>query len=547
MDPARTSCNAPLRFYRGKEGGFFHGGDIPPQLVEGCVRIRGYLFGAFARGAHFIIWDKHAFAEKSKDAKHPKFKQSYQVEYVEKLMRIFRKTTTEFKIEEVRWGRSPRLKITMLSRAAGCPISQVRGRLLGYIRGAVRIHGWARVDAAFISHFIQTTGAPAEIVASVWQGLKYVPGCRVRWKGCGANLKMVCSQVSLQQSSLSNSSPSGRRYEFKTMSPRATGRPGELSGATPLPVGAAARATGAPRGSPSKKRSRQTPPRPPDHPRPAGDGRQASISQSENRGPAPGSEHRTTAHAAAGWDPAGADPNGNPLRAATGAAGSATLELRQPFAIAGRWISGEKTFNLARWLAVEPLQAIHVDGVKVRWRFAHARNFACRALRSGHTVEALVAAYAAGVQRSHDDAGMAGETARDNAAREPSAAVNYAWRELFKDSRSREQRWAGIFAGERAPRRPRVRKPAAAPDPAVPAAPAPKVARRDRGVFAQLKSDLEQQRQAEGGELTAGELATFLESRHMTLADFTACPWTVKKRLVQAAINQRLPGTDNTK
>lgn len=525
MDRARTSCNAPLRFYRGKEGGFFHGGAIPPQLVEGCVRIRGYLFGAFARGAQFIIWDKHAFAEKSKDARHPKFKQSYQVEYVEKLMRIFRKTTTEFKIEEVRWGRSPRLKITMLSRAAGCPIGQVRGRLLGYIRGAVRIHGWARVDAAFISHFIQTTGAPAEIVASVWQALKYVPGCRVRWKGCGANLKMIVSQISLQQSSLSNSSPSGRRYEFKTMSPRATGRPGRLSGAPPLPVGAAARATGAPRGSPSEKRSRQTPPRPPDHPRPAGDGR----------------------HATAGWDPSGADPNGNPPRAATGAAGSATLELRQPFAVAGRWVSGEKTFNLARWLAVEPLQAIHVDGVKVRWRFAHVRNFACRALRSGHTVEALVAAYAAGVQRSHDDAGMAGETARDNAAREPSAAVNYAWRELFKDSRSREQRWAGIFAGERAPRRSRVRKPAAAPDPAVAAAPAPKVARRDRDKFDALKSQLEQQRQAESGELTAGELATFLESRHMTLADFTACPWTTQKRLVQAAINQRLPGTNNTK
>src|SRR5881628_2086054 len=115
MDRARHS-NAPLRFYRGKEGGFFHAGEIPPQLVEGCVRIRGYLFGAFSRGAAFIIWDKHAFAAKSKNEKHPRFKQSYQVEYVEKLMRTFRKTTTEFKVEEIRWGRSPRLKITMLSR-----------------------------------------------------------------------------------------------------------------------------------------------------------------------------------------------------------------------------------------------------------------------------------------------------------------------------------------------------------------------------------------------------------------------------------------------
>ncbi len=490
MDRPRSS-HAPLRYYRDREGGFFHAGEIPPQLVEGCVRIRGYLFAAFGRGADFIIWDKHAFARRSMDKSHARFKRGYQVEYVEKLMRTFRKTTTEFKVEEIRRRRpdgktSPRLKITMLSRSAGCPIERIRGRLLGYIRGSVRIHGWVKVDSAFISHFIATTGAPAEIVAQVWQALKFVPGCRAHWKGCGANIKLV---VSLQHCSLPHSFPSGRRYEYKTMAPAAPGD--EQSGPSAQPVGLGGKQPTHP--------SRHRPP----------------WSQ---RTPARSNPRSTTKWASAIerlQSPSGPGARGSPLA--------------EPFRIDAHWISGVKILRFATWLAVEPMQAVHGTRAKVRWRFAHARNFAARALRFGHGREAILAAYQAGVQRSHDDAGMAGETARDHAPREPSAAVNYAWRELLADTRSRDDRWRSIIAGERPARMERVRIAAPITENVVHVAAAP--AEIDDAHLPTLEKSL----------------VAHLAAHKMTVQEYDQLPWADKKRILQSVIEQQVQHAKNNK
>lgn len=507
---ASRSCHAPVRFYRLKTTGFLDGGSPDLALVRSCARIRGWLHASLARGAKYVIWNKHAFVKRS----------GLRMHYVEQAMRTFRKTTTEFDITQIRLGRSPRLKITYRGAPGLGSIAEVRARLLGYIRTAARANkgGVAKVDARFLEYFCKTSKLPREVVGQVWLRLSFVKGCRCHWRGVGANLRFVVQTAarpaqpggekaapggSLQESSLPHGSPSGRRYEKKTMAPAAPG--GEHGGASPPRFGQAASERSLPTGE-------QRPP--------ARSTRQRS--RWPQRTPADPNPRSTTKGRPA---PAGHSPslpeNRNPLA--------------QSFQVGDRWISGEKIMGLAKWLAVEPMQAMHHRGVKVIWRFAHARNFAARALRFGHRVDAILAAYQAGVRRSHDDASMAGETVRDHAPREPSAAVNYAWRELLQDTRSRAERWAGIFAGERAPRMARVlcRKLATddAPDLRTNTGPA----EVGNGVIDLDLKTIEQ------------DLLAHLATKKLTLAEYNQLPWEAKKRLLQGAIAQRLQRRENNK
>jgi hypothetical protein len=111
------------------------------------------------------------------------------------------------------------------------------------------------------------------------------------------------------------------------------------------------------------------------------------------------------------------------------------------FAVNGRWVSGRRLWALACHLATGPLRLEHREGLLVRWRFTHARNFAYRALQAGFAAPAIVTAYGGGLARSHADARDGNETA----PRQPSAAVAYGAAILAADPRSLEVRWGEFF------------------------------------------------------------------------------------------------------
>ena len=112
-----------------------------------------------------------------------------------------------------------------------------------------------------------------------------------------------------------------------------------------------------------------------------------------------------------------------------------------PFEILGRMVSGAKLAALAAWLATGPMRAEIWDNCRVKWRFAHARNFALAALRAGHDKAAILSAWRKGVRLSHADAVDCLETG----SREPSAAVAYARRAL--PSGSAVENWRAWLAG----------------------------------------------------------------------------------------------------
>jgi len=504
----------PRSHYETHDVPFFKRGEKPAELIRGCVRIRGYLLACFAMGAHYKIWDKHQFAKRS----------GYKVEYVEQLMRAYRKVCTEFTITEIRYKRSPRLKVSLAGAGPGAggagSLREVRARLIGYIKASVQKYGFARVDKGFLDHFVRTTGMPTEVVAGVWRRLRSVPGMRGRWRGTGANLKFV---VSLQESFPLHGSPTGRR-DTKTV-------------ATPSPSGEKSNARSAPGPTSASWRCPPTAmadgpsPLPPPYGFPTGN----------PSGAPPDHNHETTSEPE--W-------RGDPLAA--------------PFAIDGRWIAGRKIVRLACWLAVEPMQAVHARHDRVRWRFAHARNFAARALRLGHRAAAVLAAWEAGVGRSHEDvldAGLRGtarrgEHTRESHPREPSAAVVYAWAVLREDARSPADRWREIFAGERQAPVARVRIKRRMTEQKITSAAFPeqisdeiKLSPRDRAKFAELKDAIDlrddQRPPSLPSGMTVAALAAHLRTRDMTLAQFNCLPWASKKRVLQAVAAKIQPETDS--
>lgn len=512
--PARPR-HAPVRFYHLKKTGFLDGNSSDLALVRSCARIRGYLHAALARGATYKIWDKHAFVKKS----------GLRMHYVEQAMRTFRKTTTEFDITQIRLGRSPRLKITWRGATGGAgSINEVRARLVGYIRTAAAANksGVAKVDARFLEYFLKTSGLPREVVGQVWLRLSYVPGCRCHWRGVGGNLRLVVQRihpaVSLQESSDPYGSPSERRDKKKTGAPPSPW--GEHGGASPPRVEQAPTLRSPPSGRPTISADPPT-----------------NRSTRRQRTPETPNPRTTTKGRSAPGRPASFAP---PLPRPGG-------ELGQSFQVDGRWIAGERLLAKAQWMAAVPMRELHADWGRVRWRFAHARNFAARALRFGHAADAILAAYLAGVRRSHDDAGLAGEAGQDVAAREPSAAVSYAWRVLMADTRSREQRWQAIFETAPAPR------PAGVAGSRASAA-APKKARADLRALAPQSALAAAAPAGDhlhthglGVQTIEAELDVYLGAHNFTRGQFNALPWDAKKRLLQAAISQCVARAKNNK
>lgn len=557
-----TSCNAPVRFYRGNQKNFFHGGNIPEQLITGCVRIRQYLWNAFAQNAEYIIWNKRAFSKRSYEWINGRQPRGYTVEYVEKLMRTFRKMTTEFRIEVIHYRGHPRLKVTPLHGTPGDKMQEIRRRLARYIQNSVRAGRTVRVDAAFLNRFIKTTGQPAELVVAVWLRLKYIQGCQIRWRGVGGNLRC---EVSLQQSSLPHSSPTGRRFiQTGPMAPKLS------TGASPPRVGRLHTGGSPPNGTAVTQLSQ--------------------VAPSERRPQRwQASDESKAAEALEGWTAAAVVRRiaaMNVAEAATidagaslapGAArGASPANDHGPFQVHGRWFSGKKFLCYASWLADNPMRAEHEWQPNVEFIAGYARNFAERALRAGHHRDAVLAAYAYGVQHANKDAldkHVKAPVRRDDNGewrapeqRKPSSAIAYAWGQLRRDSRTREERWAAMLAGERPAKLPAIARykadPVARPkrkrnlrpitpgeidqvNSAVPDFGVSKIVPRDRAKFQTLKEIFSPQEnralelEQDGPPLTLGELQRAIEPMGFTLAQFNQMHWQLKKRIVQNALAQR--------
>jgi len=533
-DPPGPVFRAPIKFYRRKREGFLD--PKTARLVRSCARVRGYCIHALSRGADWFLWNKHAFVKKS----------GLQMHYVEEVMRTLRKTTTEFEITEIRRNRSPRLKVVWRGRGRPLTENEIRKRLIGYIRGSLRLSFGrpVKVDQHFLNHFLATTQLPREVVLAVAEDLKFIPGCELRQRGVGGNFKFL---ISLQDSSRLHGSPSERRCR-NTVAPAAPGDQTRFSNAVP----AIGRAKG-PANSCPPNASDTALPSPPALRVPRGNPSGAPSRPVKPHGAPP------------------ADALAKQLRR-VGQQGT----LADPIQIQDRWVSGRKILRLACWMALEPMRAIHLGAPEVAWRFAHARNFAARALRAGHRKERVLEAYASGVRASNDDALDANERGKiaalqksDEAvrtgalagsAREPSAAVAIAWRILLADARDAGQRWAEIVAGERAPRLPRAPLTAAQ----LRRTAAPKTARlaagRDREKFRELKSLHDVFTAAAnagsgaaglgagpGAPVTAAELLAHLKKRDVTLAQFNQLPWAAKKRTLQVVMAKRTAQADGTK
>lgn len=95
-----------------------------------------------------------------------------------------------------------------------------------------------------------------------------------------------------------------------------------------------------------------------------------------------------------------------------------------------------KLASFAGYIARRDLSGLHYDNVKVRFRFAHAFNFALAALRRGFSRLAIVKAYEAALLRRHRDATDAGLNRSEPAVIrwEPSSTVSLAMR-LLDDGR----------------------------------------------------------------------------------------------------------------
>lgn len=207
-----------------------------------------------------------------------------------------------------------------------------------------------------------------------------------------------------------------------------------------------------------------------------------------------------------------------------------------PFQIAGRWISAKRLLALACWLAVIPMKAAHVRGWRVCWRYAHARNLAYRALRDGHAAAAIVDAWRRGVDHSHEDSldrdrvpgGFASEP------REPSAAVVYAWHELWRDSRTREQRWLELLeSGQKRPR-----ELLAVKLPKAPAGAPPAVRVKNAAVLEELRARLtvkftRDEPAAAAPTVTQGELLAYLRSRGLSVAKFASLPYAMRQGYIR--------------
>jgi hypothetical protein len=522
----------------------FHREKTGLALTDGCRRIRGYLLGCFSQGKEYHDWNKHQF-HRCTESLNP-----LSVRHIERIVGYYRRRCTEFNWLPIRVGRSTRFRV-VLADPDNEPVTipEVRRRLVGYIASTVAKNGVAHVDEEFLRHFWRATQLPPELIHLVWLKTKKMAGFRVRWRGVNSGRKMVVSRF--PSPTHFRPGPFSTHFVSEGIKPK-------TGGLTPPFGGSSASLRAASQDADSGSTHRL----------PTSDAEEAARDvhppPEERALRAPEFDRRFDGMRPS---PSPPRPGGPPPQPKTG------CRKWPPLAVAGRFVSGEKLARLATLLAVTSMRNPHDEFYRVKWIFVYPRNFAWRALREGFGVPEILAAYAAGVRRSHEDSldrdrstTADGEFLREP-VRVPSSAVSYALAQLLEDPRDREERWAEIFArGPRAAppvapadvrdagkriQRARVSKTtrgaAAAAEvgagPTVPD-PTPKASqstRRPRSSVAELRALLARQKSKPetaapaAVELTAGELVAWLkEHRDMTAAQFAAWPYAVRQKLIAA-------------
>lgn len=515
------------------------------ELSRGCKRIRGYLINCFAQGKPYHDWDKHAFHRRTlwiqvPGGKRVAHRYPLSVRHIERIVPIYRAVCTEFVWLSVRKGRSTILRVVRADPDGKIlPVPEIWRRLVGYIAATVANNGVAHVDQEFLKHFLRRTGLPPEMVHLVWARMRKMAGFRVRWRGVNAGQKMVVD----------------RHPSHTHFAPRPISTYCVSEGIKPKTTGLPPRSTGE-SSAPLRVARTERPPADSGH----------TSQNHASRAPPP--------HGAGFWEQTSRDPPPRRARTDWSAPPAPTHEPpRWPvLMVCGRPVDGRKLARLAALLAVTRMRDPHDKYWRVRHVFVYPRNFAYRSLRDGHAVAEILAAYAYGVERSHEDSLDADRplNQRDGIHvepwRVPSAAVAYALRWLReKDTRTREERWSEIFArgprhappvakadvAEFVARRARVPKPAAQAS-TPPTAPSEWTARPPRPFpdINAVRAWLEQ-KQAEAaaardekqdspahdlGTVTAGDLFAWLRDRRgLTAAQFAALPWRVREDLIARA------------
>lgn len=460
------------------------------------LRILGYIDGAWRKSRNtlpFLDWNYERFARKTKT----RGGKSVQVRTLERQFPRFQRWCQEYYFTEINVGGKWVIRIMRNpSVQSEVPGAHVLDRLVLAIRSYVAKSGRARIDLEFCRKFSAMSALPLNEVEHVWRGLKKIPGLKHKWRGVGRGRKFVIEDPARWAAVLDE-----RKNKILRSRDPQTLPPVSIS-----------------YGNERSKNSRSATDGPDNRP-PASP---ASGDASDNSQDKPPPTVSQTCHESPADFPVS-------VRSPSGS---------KPLQICGRWISGRKLLALATWLAVARLKFVHVNRERVRWYFAHSRNFANRALRFGYDARAIEKAYLRGVDRSHEDA-LDGDRMPGGgyaSQREPSAAVVYAWRELREsDARGSEELWSEFFA---ASRRGKL-APAAAPK--ATRGPAPRMSAAEAAArLAELREKIapakrDQAESSGAGGVTLGELAKFLKTKPMSMAQFASLSYIWKKQLIAQA------------
>ncbi len=476
------------------------------RTFQNYLRILGWINGVWEKAhqrTEFYDWHAAAFSR----ATGRKGGKKIPVRTLERVFPKFQIWCQEYYFTRINVGGRWCIRITRNAAIHPyMPGTAAADRLVLAIRAYVAKAGRAKIDAEWVRKFSEISRISLNHLERAWLRLKKIPGLKHKWRGVGRGRKFVVEAPDTWAEICAErqAAKTARKTENLSVSHPQTSHPVSIS---------------------------------------------LGNDKIKNSGPVARSPEESARATPANALPRGETDRGGEADAEPG--GDETPGLRPYF---GRWFPGRAPLqicnrlvlpqNLSRkasWLAVARLKFAHVDCERVRFEFPHARNFALAALRFGYGEAAIVAAWAAGVARSHQDALEADRLPGGGYAstRPPSAAKVYAWYALrAADPRPPEKLWAEFFAAAPAPRVPSVyvksekKKdiPAAAPR----ISPAEAAARLEE-LRAVVQAPVRDVAAVDVAALTLGELRTACQQVGISIATFNGLPWARKKEIVDRA------------
>jgi hypothetical protein len=430
---------------------------IPATSSENLLRrMAAYLHGWCANGIFWVLAPefKRRFAKRT----------GYSWDHVHDVFPEFMRYTTEFVFKRARLGRSTCILIHPKNRKNVLTQREARARLVGAIRSmAAKVKGRVGIGLKFLENFAHQTGLAPEHVLRAWQSLRRIDGLSAWWGGRKSGRKFYvepmrgeknssgasagnAAQVSLPENTGGISPLRGNRSENSdaAASDRSQAgqcgslrsHSGERGGGTAFGV-----ASPDPITAPSDTSNRATP----------------SSGADDQTAPTcahpPGGACKPSSDARGSGAPSGEAPENLHRGPAENPQNFRWRSTAEPLQIGNRWISPRKLRGKANFLAFVVLQNFHAEFFRVRFRPAHARNFAEAALRAGFLDSEICAAYRLGLDETQNSAARDWhENIASDGMREPSQAVARAWLRLRADERSDAERWAAIFARPQCPR-----------------------------------------------------------------------------------------------